>query len=78
MITLYQFSNSFLVCESVRLHVRMSWRICLVYWIGMLEYKLEISNDASLVVGVIGVCFNSCINCVVFLMLSEYGTGVSC
>jgi hypothetical protein len=43
---------------------------------GMLEYMLEMSSEANLVEGVIGVCFSCCIKCVVFLMLEEYGNGV--
>ena len=54
----------------------MSSRIRLVSLTEMLEYMLEMSSDANLVVGVIGVCFSLCISCVVFLILKEYGNGV--
>ena len=56
----------------------MSSRICFVSLTGILEYILVISSDANLDVGVIGVCFSSCINCVVFLILKEYGNGIRC
>jgi preprotein translocase subunit SecF len=44
--------------------------------VGILEYMLEMSSEANLVGGVIGVCSSWCINCVVFLMLKAYGRGV--
>ena len=51
-------------------------RICFVCITGMLEYMLEMSREAKVVVGVIGVCCSSRISLVVLLMLKEYGSGV--
>jgi hypothetical protein len=42
----------------------------------MLEYVLEMSKEAKVVVGVMGMCCGSRISSVVFLMLKEYGSGV--
>jgi len=42
----------------------------------MFGYMFVMSSEANLVVGVIGVCFSWCINCVVLLMLKVYGKGV--
>jgi hypothetical protein len=54
---------------SMELRDNMSFRICLISFVGMLEYMFVMSSDTNLVVGVIGVCFSWCINCVVLLML---------
>jgi len=61
---------------SMVLRDSMSFRICFVSFVGMLEYMFVMSSEANLVVGVIGVCFSWCINCVVLLMLKVYGNGV--
>jgi hypothetical protein len=53
----------------------MSLSMCLVSWVGILEYILEMSRDANLVWGVIGVCFSCCMRCVVLVILKEYGRG---
>ena len=63
---------------SVTLSDRILLSICFVSLTGILEYMLVMSSEANLEEGVSGVCFNSCINCVEFLMLNVNGSGVSC
>jgi hypothetical protein len=53
-------------------------RFCFVCVTGMLEYMLEMSRVANVVVGDMGVCCTSRISSVVFLMLKEYGSRVVC
>jgi hypothetical protein len=52
-------------------------KMCLVSIMGILEYILDISREANLYVGSVGVSSKACINCVVFCMLNVCGGGVS-
>jgi hypothetical protein len=51
--------------------------MCLVSVSGMLVYMLEMSKDAKVCDGLIGVCFCFCISCVEFLTLRANGRGAS-
>jgi hypothetical protein len=49
--------------------------MCLVSANGMLAYMLEMSREAKVGDGWIGVFYSSCISCAEFLMLKAYGRG---
>lgn len=56
----------------------MLFRNCFVCVIGMLEYKLVMSREAKLEVGVKRVCCSSQISSVVFLTSKECGSEAIC
>jgi hypothetical protein len=56
----------------------MMLKMCMVFIMEILEYILDMSREANMYVGSIGVSLKACINCVVFLMLNVYGRGVMC
>jgi len=56
---------------------RVTSRIFLVSVMGMFEYILEMSREASVVVGVIGVFSSWFIGSVEFVMLKAFGSGRS-
>jgi hypothetical protein len=76
-MTSYQFRSSCFTWGSTRLCVIISSKICLVSLIGIFEYILVMSREASVKVGNIGVCFKLWISSVVFFILNEYGSGVN-
>ena len=53
-------------------------QFCVLCITGMLEYMLQMSREAKVVVGVMGVCCILRFSQVVVLMLKEYGSGVIC
>jgi len=61
---------------STRLFRVISSRIFLVSVMGIFEYILEISKEANVVVGVIGVCNSWSVRSVEFVMLNAFGSGV--
>ena len=60
---------------STRLLRVTSSRIFLVCVMGMFEYILEMSREARVVVGLIGVCSNWFIRSEEFVMLNAFGSG---
>jgi amino acid transporter len=74
---LYHVRSSSLVCWGVWLCVSMSLSICLVSLMGTFAYIFEMSKDANLECGVMGVCFSWSMSSVVLLILNVYGRGES-
>jgi len=74
----YHCNTSFMVWGSTVLCDRRSSRIIRDSLVGTLEYILDMSSEANREVGVNGVCFNSCIKCLVFFTLKVKGSGTSC
>jgi hypothetical protein len=50
-------------------------KTCLDIMMGIFEYILGISKEASFYVGRVGVYFRACVNCVVLFMLNVCGRG---
>lgn len=69
--------NSVFIQGSVGLDVNIFSKICFVSVMEILGYIFVMSRDVNVEVGVIGVCFSSWINSLVFIILNEYGNGVN-